>query len=103
MTASVPQCAPTHIQPVLQHLLDRLQQRAITQITTDTWRYVVGDMVASYSEPEQLENGQLTVRVAHPAQMYVLRLQEQRLLQRLQERVGKERVHALRFRVSNPS
>ncbi|MBM3856502.1 MAG: DUF721 domain-containing protein [Verrucomicrobia bacterium] len=63
-----------------------------------TWNELVGDFLATHSEPQQLSHGILSVRVIQPTIRYELdRVWKKELLQKLQARFGSKLIRDVRF------
>ena len=64
------------------------------------WRGIVGDFLANHSEPHQLKNGILFVRVLQPTMHYELdRVWKPKILEKMRERFGAKTVKEIRFRI----
>ena len=65
----------------------------------DVWHNVVGDTVASNAHPIEIREGCLTIGVKEPIWMQELKYQAESIRQRLNERLGREAVQAIRFKL----
>ena len=75
---------------------DRLRENEVKA----AWKDVVGDFLATHSEPIALREGTLIVRVLQPTLHYELdRVWKPRLLQKLKQRFGARTVRDLKFRI----
>jgi hypothetical protein len=83
----------------LMHALglgDRLREDEVKR----AWKEIVGDFLATHSEPVALREGTLIVRVLQPTLLYELdRVWKPRLLQKLKQRFGSRTVREVRFRI----
>jgi len=70
------------------------------QELTEAWRDLVGDFLASHSRPGSMHNDVLEIRLLQPSMLYMLeREQKPLLLNKLQQRFGKERIRDVKFRI----
>jgi predicted nucleic acid-binding Zn ribbon protein len=75
---------------------DRLREDEVKR----AWKEIVGDFLATHSEPVALKEGTLFVRVLQPTLHYELdRVWKPRLLQKLKQRFGTRTIREVRFRV----
>lgn len=75
---------------------ERLRQEEVLK----AWKEVVGDFIASHSQPTRLHNGTLYVRVLQPTMHYELdRVWKQKIIQKMRERFGPRTVSDVKFRV----
>jgi predicted nucleic acid-binding Zn ribbon protein len=75
---------------------DRLREEEVLS----AWRGIVGDFIASHSEPNKLQAGVLMVKVLQPTMHYELdRVWKTKILQKMRERFGARTVRDIRFRV----
>ena len=75
---------------------DRLREDEVKA----AWKEIVGDFLATHSEPVALRDGTLIVRVLQPTLHYELdHVWKARLLQKLKERFGARTVREIKFRV----
>ncbi|MEY3394501.1 MAG: hypothetical protein RL346_737 [Verrucomicrobiota bacterium] len=61
------------------------------------WRDVAGDFIGSHTEPVQVKDGQLSLRVTQPAMRFHLEQMKPDLLAKIQERFGKHQIRSIRF------
>ncbi len=92
---------PSSIREVLEGLLQRLGVARPLEVADlmRRWPEVAGEPWAERSRPVALDGGELVVEVADGATASLLRYQTGMLLARLDERVGKGLVTAVRLRV----
>ena len=77
-----------------------LGERLREEEVLSAWKGIVGDFIASHSEPHQLKNGTLFVRVLQPTMHYELdRMWKPKILAKLRERFGPKIVKEIRFRI----
>lgn len=62
-----------------------------------TWKELAGDFIARHTEPVSVKGGVLVLRVTQPAMRFHLEQMRPLLLGRIQERLGAERIRAVRF------
>lgn len=63
------------------------------------WADLVGEFLATHSQPDSLRQGTLIIRVLQPSVRYELEREwKSRVLARLQERFGKSRIRKIEFR-----
>lgn len=75
-------------------LKSRIQEDEILSV----WHEIVGDFLATHSQPLQLIHGILHVRVIQPSIRYELdRVWKTELLYKLQERFGKKLIRDIKF------
>lgn len=75
---------------------DRLRENEVKA----AWNDLVGDFLATHSEPVALREGTLIVRVLQPTLHYELdRVWKPRLLQKLKQRFGSRTVRDVKFRI----
>ena len=75
---------------------DRLREDDVK----NAWHEIVGEFLATHSEPVALKEGILIVRVLQPTLHYELdRVWKPRLLQKLRQRFGARTVRDLKFRI----
>ena len=63
----------------------------------ETWRSLVGEVVASQTEPVSLRKGCLTLQVLQPSMRYHLEQLKGELLRKLQRELGEEQVKSVRL------
>ncbi len=61
------------------------------------WKELAGDFVAKHSAPLSVKNGQLVLRVNQPAMRFHLEQMKPMLLERIQSRLGKDRIRSITF------
>ena len=77
-------------------LEQRLQQSQVFFL----WPQIVGPDIAAHAQPTALRNGNLIVTVDHPVWLQELsRFHKTLLLQKIRERVGKNAVRNILFRI----
>ncbi|HLB34141.1 MAG TPA: DUF721 domain-containing protein [Chthoniobacterales bacterium] len=87
----------TDVLPKVLHKLG-LDTRIKEDEIIGTWRELVGDFLATHSEPLQLVRGILYVRVIQPTIRYELdRVWKPDVLRKLQERFGKKTIRDVKF------
>jgi len=75
-------------------LTDRLNEEEIRT----AWREIVGEFLATHSEPRALRGGILTIGVLQPTVRYELeRSWKSRILEKLRERFGAAKIRGIRF------
>lgn len=75
---------------------ERLKQEEVLA----AWKEVVGDFIASHSQPTRLQNGILFVQVLQPTMHYELdRVWKHKIIAKMRERFGPKAVRDLKFRV----
>jgi predicted nucleic acid-binding Zn ribbon protein len=75
---------------------DRLREDEVKA----AWHGIVGDFLATHSEPVALRDGTLIVRVLQPTLHYELdRVWKPKLLQKLRQRFGSRTVRDVKFRI----
>ena len=62
-----------------------------------TWKELAGDFIARHTEPVSVKGGVLVLRVTQPSMRFHLEQMKPLLLGRIQERLGAERIRAVRF------
>ncbi len=62
-----------------------------------TWKELAGDFIGRHSDPVSVRDGILVLRVAQPSMKFHLEQMKPLLLERVQQRLGKERIKAIRF------
>jgi len=70
--------------------LDEVQVR-------ETWKELAGEFIGRHSEPASVRDGILVLRVSQPSMRFHLEQMKPLLLERVQEKLGKERIKAIRF------
>lgn len=70
--------------------LDEVEVRA-------TWKELAGDFIARHTEPVSVKGGVLVLRVTQPSMRFHLEQMKPLLLGRIQERLGADRLRAVRF------
>lgn len=63
----------------------------------NAWKELAGDFVAKHSAPLSVKNGQLVLRVNQPAMRFHLEQMKPMLLERIQSRLGKDRIRSITF------
>jgi hypothetical protein len=76
-----------------------LKQRFDEDQVKAAWHQVVGDFVSRNSQPIGVNRKVLLVHVLQPAVHYTLERMKGQILERMQERFGKENVREIRFRI----
>jgi predicted nucleic acid-binding Zn ribbon protein len=77
-----------------------LKERFAAEEVQRAWRPAVGDFIAQHAQPDTLRRGTLVVLVLQPAMRDLLEREHSRtILKKLQEKLGAERVTAIRFRI----
>ena len=92
------------IQKTLEKELEALglNERLVEDQLVDAWADAVGPSNAHNSRPVQLQKGVLIVAVAQPALKYDFeRFHKAEILKRMQEKIGKNMIRDIRFRVGN--
>jgi predicted nucleic acid-binding Zn ribbon protein len=75
---------------------DRLREDEVKR----AWTEIVGEFIATHSQPTALREGILFVRVLQPTLLYELdRVCKPQLLQKLRQRFGAKLVRDVRFRI----
>jgi predicted nucleic acid-binding Zn ribbon protein len=65
-----------------------------------SWRGIVGDFIATHSQPSKLVNGVLIVQVLQPTMHYELdRVWKTKILTKMKERFGARTIKEIRFRI----
>ncbi len=64
------------------------------------WEEAVGERLARIARPSRVHKGTLYVEVTSPVQARELELLKERIIKRLNERLGEERIKELRFRAT---
>lgn len=85
---------------ILNKVIQRLglKKRFQEEEILKAWREVVGDFLATHSEPIQLKNTILYVRVIQPTIRYELdRVWKPDILRKLQERFGKKNIRDMKL------
>ncbi len=62
-----------------------------------TWQEMAGDFVARHTEPVSVKGGVLVLRVTQPSMRFHLEQMKPLLLGRIQDRLGADRIRAIRF------
>ena len=65
------------------------------------WSEVVGDTIASNARPLHIRQGSLTVGVREPIWLQELKYQAETIREKLNERLGREAVRTVRFKLLN--
>jgi predicted nucleic acid-binding Zn ribbon protein len=65
------------------------------------WAETVGERIATAAQPVSERDGELVVECADPIWAQELDLMQERLLERLRERLGEEAPRSLRFRAKD--
>jgi len=91
---------PEHIGSILEQLFRNPEWKAKLQASLPLlrWQEIVGDKIASQSQPESLRDGVLQVRVANPAWLHHLRFLERDLRHKLNKELPSLEIKELRFR-----
>jgi len=77
-----------------------LEEKLDEQQVLEAWEEVVGHFLATHSKPVGLSAGTLLVQVLQPSVHYELdRVWKPKVLTRLQERFGRSKIRAIRFRL----
>jgi len=77
-----------------------LGERLREEEVLSTWKSIVGDFIASHSQPTKLQSGVLIVQVLQPTMHYELdRVWKFKILEKMRERFGPRTVRDIRFRV----
>jgi hypothetical protein len=74
-------------------------ERSGVALVFDRWEEVVGDSMAARTRPLRIEAGRLVLAVDEPAVATHLRFLEPKLLARLAELIGPDRITAIDLRV----
>jgi predicted nucleic acid-binding Zn ribbon protein len=61
------------------------------------WKEVAGEFIGRYSEPASVREGVLVLRVSQPSMKFHLEQMKPLLLERIRERLGRDRIKAIRF------
>ena len=61
------------------------------------WKELAGDFISRHSEPASVNNGVLVLRVSQPSMRFHLDQMKPLLLERIQQRLGRERIKSVRF------
>lgn len=75
-------------------LSDRMQLEEVTA----AWRQAAGDFIARQAMPDSCARGVLTVKVTQPSVHYALNMEKARLLEKLNQSLGRGRIKEIRFR-----
>ena len=62
-----------------------------------TWQEMAGDFIARHTEPVSVKGGVLVLRVTQPSMRFHLEQMKPLLLGRIQDRLGADRIRAVRF------
>jgi hypothetical protein len=91
---------PEHIGSILEQLLRNPEWKDKLQawIPLVHWQKIVGDKIASQSQPESLNNGVLQVRVANSAWLHHFRFLERDLRHKINKELPSLEIKELRFR-----
>lgn len=76
-----------------------LENRFNQEQVFDAWNDLVDSFVAQNSQPIALERKVLSIQVLHSTVFYELERMRGKILQRMQERFGKENIRDVRFRL----
>ncbi len=63
----------------------------------NTWKELAGEFIARHSEPASVRDGILVLKVTQPAMKFHLEQMKPMLLDRVREKLGKDRIKAIRF------
>jgi predicted nucleic acid-binding Zn ribbon protein len=91
--------APRPAAGAFRAALDRAAPRTGLAAAQSVWAELVGEQVAAVSELVSERGGELTVACADAVWAEELDLMQERLLERLRERLGEAAPRSLRFRV----
>ncbi len=97
---AVNDCEPVGLGELMPRILRewKLDEKRRGEEITAAWREIVGEFFAQHTAPDAIRRGVLTIRVAQPTVHHALSMQKGRLLERLQERFGKDEVREVKFR-----
>ncbi len=70
--------------------LDEMEMRT-------AWKELAGDFIARHTEPVSVKGGHLLLRVTQPAMRFHLEQMKPRLLERIQQQFGTERIRSVKF------
>ena len=77
-----------------------LKERLREEEVLKTWREIVGDFIATHSNPQKLKEGVLYVHVLQPTVHFELdRVWKGEILAKLKKRFGPRTIRELRFRI----
>lgn len=101
---SAKRSSPKRLRDPLQRVLQRIDPEKRLQVyrVWTFWREEVGEAIAARSEPAAFRAGVLVVRVSSAAWMQELQLMKEKIRERLNERLGGERIRDVYF-VSGPT
>lgn len=74
-------------------LADGFDETEVRQV----WKELAGEFIARHSEPASVREGVLVLRVSQPSMKFHLEQMKPLLLERVRERLGKDRIKAIRF------
>jgi len=91
--------SPAELVPkLIQHL--GLRERLHETEVIDAWSKIVGDFIATHSNPVALREGVFYVRVLQPALHYELeQISKSEILRKLKQRFGSKTIRDVRFRI----
>lgn len=75
-----------------------IKDRLLLEDVVAAWRAIVGDFLATHSQPDTIQRGMLTVRILQPAVHHSLMMEKPRILARLKQKLGPGSVRDIRFR-----
>jgi len=83
----------------LQGILKRfgIQEGLDEQLVKSTWRELAGEFIAAHSQPHSVKNAELVLHVTQPAMRFHLDQMKPMLLERLREKLGRDKIRAIRF------
>ena len=86
---------------LVQAILDSLGARDGFEIEElrQHWREIAGEFLYPHAEPDSVRNGNLVLRVTHPAMRFHLEQMRGELLRKFRDRLGDGRVKSIRFQV----
>lgn len=76
----------------------RLTDRMALDNVQNAWRSAAGEFIAKHSQPENVQRGVLTVKVAQSSVHHALMMEKPVLLRKLNEHLGKGKIKDIRFR-----
>ena len=74
-------------------MADGLDEAEVRQV----WKEVAGEFIGRHSEPASVRDGVLVLRVSQPTMKFHLEQMKPLLLERIRERLGRDRIKAIRF------
>ncbi|MBN8458531.1 MAG: DUF721 domain-containing protein [Verrucomicrobia bacterium] len=63
----------------------------------NTWKELAGEFIARHSQPSSVRDGILVLQVTQPAMKFHLEQMKPMLLERVREKLGRDRIKAIRF------